>query len=62
MDLSTIRSEIRAMSIEDRIRLVQAIWDDIAADQPTIELSDTFKAELDRRIALDELDPSRSVA
>lgn len=62
MSLSQLLSQIRALSLEERIRLVQAVWDDIAAEQPTIELSDSFKAELNRRIAADEVDPTRAVS
>ncbi len=56
MDLSATLTEIRAMSPEDRIRLVQAIWDTIAADQDHPDLTEAQKQELDRRIA--ELDAS----
>jgi putative addiction module component (TIGR02574 family) len=61
MSLSTTLSAIRAMSLEERIRLVQAVWDEIAAEQPAIALDDEFKAELDRRIAAYEADPSKAV-
>ncbi|MEQ9233194.1 MAG: addiction module protein [Coleofasciculus sp. E2-BRE-01] len=33
MDITATLNEIAALSIEDRIHLVQAIWDSIAAEQ-----------------------------
>jgi putative addiction module component (TIGR02574 family) len=42
---------IDQMSIEDRITLVQAIWDSIASAQQRPPLSDALRAELDRRVA-----------
>jgi len=33
MDITATLNEIAALSIEDRILLVQAIWDSIAAEQ-----------------------------
>lgn len=45
---------IAALSIDERIALVQAIWDTIAAETDQLPLSDSQKCELDRRLA--ELD------
>ncbi len=50
------------MSLDDRIRLVPAVWDKIAAEQPTIELNDAMQQELDRRIAAYEAAPDRVVS
>ena len=44
-------------SIEDRIKLVQEIWDSIAADSAAVPLTDPQRAELDRRIADHEANP-----
>lgn len=57
MDFSGTLSEIRAMNIDDRIRLVEAIWDQIAADQAYPDLTEAQKRELDRRLADDEAHP-----
>jgi len=51
MDITTTLNEIAALKVEDRIRLVQAIWDSIAAEQAYPELTDEQKQELDHRIA-----------
>jgi putative addiction module component (TIGR02574 family) len=45
------------LSIDERIALVQAIWDSIAAEANHLELSETQKRELDRRIADLEANP-----
>jgi putative addiction module component (TIGR02574 family) len=50
MDITATLNEIEALSIEDRINLVQAIWDGIAEDRACADLTDMQKQELDRRI------------
>ena len=42
--------EILKLSVEERLSLVTTIWDSIAADPEALELTDTQKAELDRRL------------
>ena len=51
MDITVTLNQITSLSVEDRIRLVQAIWDSIAAEQVYPDLTDAQKQELDRRIA-----------
>ena len=51
MDITATLNEINTLKVEDRIRLVQAIWDSIAAEQAYPELTDEQKQELDNRIA-----------
>jgi putative addiction module component (TIGR02574 family) len=46
--------DFSSLSIEERIDLVQAIWDSIAAEADQLPLTEPQKRELDRRIA--ELD------
>lgn len=50
MDITATLNEITSLSIEDRIMLVQAIWDSIAAEQAYLDLTATQKQELDRRM------------
>jgi putative addiction module component (TIGR02574 family) len=57
MDITATLNEIVALSIEDRINLVQAIWDSIATDRAYTDLTDMQKQELDRRIADSESNP-----
>ena len=56
MDITATLNEITALSIEDRILLVQAIWDSIAAEQGYPDLTETQEDELDRRIDSHERD------
>jgi putative addiction module component (TIGR02574 family) len=57
MDLAATREAVRALSIDERIELVQAIWDDIAAECTLPDLTEEQKAELDRRLASLEAAP-----
>jgi putative addiction module component (TIGR02574 family) len=49
---------IDKLSVEDRISLVQLIWDSIPARPP---ISEELRDELDRRIAEDEADPDGGI-
>lgn len=57
MDITATLNEITALSIKDRISLVQAIWDSIAAEQAYPDLTEPQKRELDRRIDDYEMNP-----
>ncbi len=57
MDIAATLSEIKSLSLEERIHLVQAIWDSIAAEQIHPDLTDAQKQELDRRIDAYDTDP-----
>lgn len=47
------------LPIEQRIRLVEDLWDSIAADQGTLSLTDEQRAELDRRLDAYEADGNK---
>ena len=51
-----MRMELHNLSIDERLRLVEDIWDSIAADQGVLPLTDEQKAELDQRLDIYELD------
>lgn len=57
MDITTTLNQITSLSIVDRIRLVQEIWDSIAAEQTYLDLTDVEKQELDHRITAYETNP-----
>ena len=61
MDFSSTLATIRAMNRDDRIRLVQAIWDEIAAEQAQERVSDAQKLELERRLADDQANPDDGI-
>jgi putative addiction module component (TIGR02574 family) len=43
-------SEIKKLSVAERILIVEEIWDSIAAEQESVQLTEAQKTELDRRI------------
>jgi putative addiction module component (TIGR02574 family) len=49
-------SSILKLPIEDRIRLVEDIWDSIADDQSVLDLSEAQRMELDKRLDAIEKD------
>lgn len=61
MDLPTVLAEVDSWPVEDRIRLVQEVWDRIADQGRGPELADAMKAELDRRLAAHASDPAAAV-
>jgi putative addiction module component (TIGR02574 family) len=52
---------IDQMSIEDRLTLVQEIWDSIAAEAEQIPLTEAQRSELERRLAAHAADPSNVI-
>jgi putative addiction module component (TIGR02574 family) len=54
MDYQAVLNEVETWPADDRIRLVQDVWDRLADQGHEPELTTEMKAELDRR--LEELD------
>jgi putative addiction module component (TIGR02574 family) len=54
MDYQSVLNEVESWSVDDRVRLVQDVWDQLADQGYEPELTEEMKAELDRRI--EELD------
>ena len=61
MDLQTILTAVESWSVQDRIRLVQELWNEIAEKSHDRELSDDLKAELDRRLAAHRANPDAAL-
>jgi putative addiction module component (TIGR02574 family) len=57
VDYSQVLSAANSLSIDDRIRLVEAIWEGIEGEAPMPELTEAQKQELDRRLAEHEANP-----
>ncbi|MEM7715893.1 MAG: addiction module protein [Cyanobacteria bacterium P01_A01_bin.68] len=57
MDITATLNEIVTLKVEDRIRLVQAIWDSIAAEEAYPKLTEEEKQEIDNRIAESDANP-----
>jgi putative addiction module component (TIGR02574 family) len=49
--------QILSLSVEDRIQLVEAIWDSIADSPDSLPVTEAQRAELDRRLAAHLKDP-----
>lgn len=45
------REEILQMSVDERLRLAEEIWDSIAANPSDLPVTDAQREELDRRLA-----------
>ncbi len=51
-----MNAKLQELSVEERIRVVEDLWDSIAVDQKALPLTATQKAELDRRLDAYEID------
>lgn len=52
---------IDKLPIEERLALVEEIWDGISLDTKGLELNDEMKAELDNRIEEADANPSAGI-
>jgi putative addiction module component (TIGR02574 family) len=50
-----------SLSAEDRLALAQALWDSVYEELDSQPIAPAVRAELERRIALADADPSRGV-
>jgi len=50
------------LGLEERIALVEELWDSIAADRAAAPLTEAQRAELDRRIVAHEANPDDVVS
>lgn len=57
-----MNTALRELPIEQRMRLVEDLWDSIAADQRALPLTDWQRTELDRRLDAYEADGNRGRA
>ena len=54
-----MNAKLSELPIGERIKLVEELWDSIAADQKALPLTEEQKAELDRRLDAYEADENR---
>ena len=59
--MNTSVAEILELSVSDRLQIVGDIWDSIAADSKSLEISDELRYELDRRLEAYDSDPKAGV-
>ena len=53
--------KIQDLSLDERIKLVQDIWDSVAAEQGAIPVTEGQRRELDRRLEAYRLDGDRGL-
>lgn len=51
-----MNTNIKSLPVDERIQLVEDLWDSIAADQNALALTEEQKMELDKRLRAFELD------
>jgi putative addiction module component (TIGR02574 family) len=56
---SNLTEEAKKLPIEERIHLVEEIWNSIAEDNAYFELTEAQRQELDRRVEAFNANPSR---
>jgi putative addiction module component (TIGR02574 family) len=57
LDVARTIDELRSLSIDDRLKVVQAVWDSLP-EQPTVAISPEQRAELERRVLAYEANPN----
>ena len=57
MNASTKSLGIDRLPVDERLMLVEEIWDSIAADSAAVPLTDAQRAELQKRIEEDDANP-----
>jgi putative addiction module component (TIGR02574 family) len=54
-----LKDDILKLSVSERIRLVEDIWDSIRIIPEEVELTENQKSELDKRLEAHDADPNR---
>ena len=60
MDIQQTLADLSTLPIDDRLRLVQLLWDSIPAEAE-VTVSDEQRIELNRRIAAHDADPDSAM-
>jgi putative addiction module component (TIGR02574 family) len=55
----TMDDKLQHLPVEERIKLVEALWDSIAADQHALTLTPDQRVELDKRLDAYAIDENR---
>ena len=61
MDYQTVLSAVESWPVDDRVRLVQDVWDRLPDLGREADLTDEMKAELDRRIEEMDRNPESGI-
>jgi putative addiction module component (TIGR02574 family) len=62
MDVATVLKEIDSWTVEDRLLLIESVWDRMLETGNVPDLTDAQKRELDRRLAALEAEPENVVS
>jgi putative addiction module component (TIGR02574 family) len=54
-----MNANLRELPVEERMKLVEDLWDSIAEDRRALPVTTEQKAELDRRLKAYEVDKNR---
>lgn len=61
MDLKAVLTEVQSWPPEDRLRLIEEVWDGLSDEGYEPELTEELKDLLDRRLAALDADPGNVV-
>jgi len=61
MDFATTLAAARSLNLDDRIRLIQELCDEIASDPARLGLTEAQKRELDNRLGDDDANPADGI-
>jgi putative addiction module component (TIGR02574 family) len=61
MDLQQTLADLASLSVDDRLRIVQLLWNTIPPET-NVTVSHNQQRELDRRIAAHDADPSSAIS
>lgn len=61
MNIEQTISDLSALSVDDRLRIVQELWDSIPAETE-VTVSPDQRAELERRIAAHDANPDSAIS
>jgi len=56
-----MEAKLQELTVDERIKLVEDLWDSIAADQGALPITSDQKAELDRRLGAYAVDKNRGI-
>jgi len=62
MDVQAVLTQVDSWTVEDRLRLMDRIWDGLLSQGHEPGLTDAQKAEIDRRLADDDAEPDDLVS
>ena len=61
IDVNHTINELKALPLQDRLKVVEAVWDSIDEDSSEVPLTSEQRAELDRRMAAHEANPDSAL-